>query len=547
MADLRTKLNPNKGDVAGHEFHGNQWTNRTGGDVGDPAGHYDAASIVARGDAIAERLLKEKPQVLRVNRDWHELDKQTQGEVVDAYVNEQLGQYKMGVEDQMVAAVIMPEIARVHLDRDYQESHFAVWAGAEMGLTAEETKAVSKWDDKTGLKIDWSNKLFGHGNNEAAWRDYVQAQMWDAARAAAWQWVREPAQQQTATAMADEQLRAVFDAKYESEKSERAAFYVPMAPETARLPTTWKPFADGSEYKRTQTVISQIQYERTAELLKERGLKSFPEEPGQIAAEVWGDWKQSSSDNLGLALQYATEMELGGKSRLSDSEKRNAINSANARLGSAEGMAKLRCHVRATWESSQYVLAKAGAKDVTVYRGLMLPGAEVNAGGIAERFGEHDTRAYRQLPDIHLLKNGAASTSSLPEVANNWGGIGPKPLDDRRVVLRINAPREAVLSLPVHGANIHGEQEVVLAGTKWNAWDAWEDTAPEPGKLPLTKAVAVAKKIVVIDLYEIERGQPHWLSKPAAARVAFSYDSFVADLRVTCKDKGHDLLVSGFR
>jgi hypothetical protein len=79
---------------------------------------------------------------------------------------------------------------------------------------------------------------------------------------------------------------------------------------------------------------------------------------------------------------------------------------------------------------------------------------------------------YTALPDIHIARNGAASMTTDPNVANDWDG------STGRVVLRASVPRTAVVSLPVYGQNIHSEHEVVVAGTAWKKWDSWYGKAP---------------------------------------------------------------------
>jgi phage-related protein (TIGR01555 family) len=87
---------------------------------------------------------------------------------------------------------------------------------------------------------------------------------------------------------------------------------------------------------------------------------------------------------------------------------------------------------------------------------------------------------YTELPEIQLERNGCASTTLTPDVANGWDG-------QRRVVLRAHVPRTAVLSVPCYGINVHSEREVVVGGLAWTAWDAWEGRAPTVMQLPIIK------------------------------------------------------------
>ncbi|HMF29120.1 MAG TPA: hypothetical protein VKE42_10140, partial [Candidatus Cybelea sp.] len=65
---------------------------------------------------------------------------------------------------------------------------------------------------------------------------------------------------------------------------------------------------------------------------------------------------------------------------------------------------------------------------------------------------------------------------------NGWGS------DQNRVVLRAEVPRTAAISVPAYGVNVHGEHEVVVAGTAWKGWDAWQGTAPTFDEEPMKKA-----------------------------------------------------------
>jgi hypothetical protein len=86
------------------------------------------------------------------------------------------------------------------------------------------------------------------------------------------------------------------------------------------------------------------------------------------------------------------------------------------------------------------------------------------------------------MPTVEVVRNGAASTTTSPGVANGWGSSG------NRIVLRASVPRTAAISVPAYGQNVHSEREVVVAGTAWKGWDAWAGRAPEFDKVPLKVA-----------------------------------------------------------
>jgi hypothetical protein len=89
--------------------------------------------------------------------------------------------------------------------------------------------------------------------------------------------------------------------------------------------------------------------------------------------------------------------------------------------------------------------------------------------------GKRSGSVYRSLPQLDLERNGAASTSANPGVPESFGST----------IMRLKVPRTAVLSVPVYGQNVYGEQETVVAGTAYKAWVAWESSAPTFDEIPL--------------------------------------------------------------
>ena len=138
--------------------------------------------------------------------------------------------------------------------------------------------------------------------------------------------------------------------------------------------------------------------------------------------------------------------------------------------------------VRAKWETSQYALDKAGIQSLPVYRGLKIPDIDDQE---TESIKSEAGRAFERYTNATITRNGCYSTTTTPSVANGWNaGVGDK------VVLRIDAPRTAVLSFPAYGINVHSEKEVVLAGTAFKNWDAWKDRAPSATEVPIQKGKA---------------------------------------------------------
>jgi hypothetical protein len=136
------------------------------------------------------------------------------------------------------------------------------------------------------------------------------------------------------------------------------------------------------------------------------------------------------------------------------------------------GFEAAKAYVRGKWETTQYLLDKSGDDTVNVYRGI-----EHDAGD------DHDqpVGSFAKLPNVDIQRNGAASTSTDPSVANNWDG-------GNRIVLRMSVPRTAVLSVPAYGQNVYKEHEVVVTGTAYKGWDAWHRRAPEFDSVPIETA-----------------------------------------------------------
>ncbi len=253
-------------------------------------------------------------------------------------------------------------------------------------------------------------------------------------------------------------------------------------------PDTWKPYTNGTDYLKTRASASYLQRERTKEIMAEK-MKGSTFDDGDAdwaAVKMWSEWKASSTSDVGLAMQHASAEELGVKlhKRFNTPEYKRAIADGYKELGShysnrhAEeyGKAVAQAHMRATWESSQYVLKQAGLDQIEVYRGLKLNAKKVGMTG-TPTLVEHDGHAYSKLTGMRLDANSAASTSVLLNKANNWNGIGVTETDTVRVVMRIKSPRESVLSIPAFGQNVTEEQEVVVLGSERKV-DYWKHQAP---------------------------------------------------------------------
>lgn len=293
---------------------------------------------------------------------------------------------------------------------------------------------------------------------------------------------------------------------------------------TVSKPTKWvidneKEHEHNEDYERTRAVARELVNIRTQELMTERGLGQTIS-PADISSEVWSSWKEDSHSPLAMAMQLAASRELGGVSRLTPEQEQKAFGAARNVLVSESDhnlsnttsrseynnsvdertMGRMQAYVRAQWETTQFLLDKTGQKELTVYRGLVLPKSALEkepTDKISAVWGDSDHPAkadFRQLTNVQLKRNGLSSTTLNPQVANTWNGVDYKKSpsasgDYQRVVVRYHVPKEAVFSLPVYGQNVYGEKEVVLLGTKTGVkWDAWLDKAPAAKDVPVKMA-----------------------------------------------------------
>ena len=237
-------------------------------------------------------------------------------------------------------------------------------------------------------------------------------------------------------------------------------------------------------YADAQAIAKKIQSERQVEIFKERVKAGLLSEQTarrsgdnesrlkRIASDVWGGWKSSSTTATGKAMQLAAVEEFGvlGKPEY-EIDREDII----AGVG-VEMYDLIKVHLRATWEATQYLLKATGKDNVVMWRGLQLPANDL---GLSDEMKAAPRLKKFKLDNLKLLRNGLSSATTDPSVANGWGGVGELPKDARRVVVRIDAGAEDILSLPVFGDNIHSEQEVLPMGSRWNRWDAWLNVAPD--------------------------------------------------------------------
>jgi uncharacterized protein len=241
-------------------------------------------------------------------------------------------------------------------------------------------------------------------------------------------------------------------------------------------------------YKKTQGFAKALFQHRALDIMEERGLcvECSQDDLEKADTMLWNAWKASSVSNNGKILQLAIAEELNGRlntDRLKlDTDKLKSDADTNLYFKKVGGYAGVKAMVRAKWEATQYLLDKADIHTLDLYRAVNIVGGRRESGETVKALGKE----YHPLPSVHVARNGALSTTTDREIANDWGG------NNGRVVLRIEAPRTAAVSVPAYGINVHGEHEVVLAGTAWKAWDAWDSVAPRFGDVPITQHEAAA-------------------------------------------------------
>jgi hypothetical protein len=100
----------------------------------------------------------------------------------------------------------------------------------------------------------------------------------------------------------------------------------------------------------------------TVEQLKEN-LKAHHADQGANAqaliSEVWGRWKNSSANDHSLTFQLAVAKELGGNHRISKEEEARLMSDTTP-----TEFAQMQAYARAQWETTQYVMRRAGLDHV---------------------------------------------------------------------------------------------------------------------------------------------------------------------------------------
>lgn len=447
--------------------------------------HYD--KVKPRLQAIVEEHEGQAVDVAGIDS-WEQLDEAAQQNTQESWGEDSSVYYdfyesaRESIEEDVRSQVensfyIEAEVAKTVLD-DLAGEYGIVGTSIEGAVNGGNGAGDDAQVDVESLEFDTDEQREAALHNSAlekAISDHIddrRDELYGAALESALDDARDSIHESAQEAMSD----CWYNGMQDQEKLDLARAYG-NAPEDSEveleIPGKYQPFTDGDDYKRTQHVARLLQDVRAKEIMAERGIADADKWTKQLHEDLWRGWKESSTSRDGKLLQLAAVDEFGAAGRPEiEAERATLINQQ-----SAERYAAIKAYTRATWESSQYVLDQGGHQDVVTWRGLLLPGDAVDAA--PEKVVSHGVGSRNTLmTEFELRANGAQSATTDPSVANSWQGVGPKPQNAKRVVLRVKDDRSSVLSIPAFGQNIHNEQEVILLGTPWDHAQAWKQAAP---------------------------------------------------------------------
>jgi GNAT superfamily N-acetyltransferase len=200
----------------------------------------------------------------------------------------------------------------------------------------------------------------------------------------------------------------------------------------------------------------------------------------EAAASVYGDILKRRIDRDNLE---AANTKFSAASQFSWPSREDIIKQTDRDLSTVGGYEGLKAMLRAKWETSQYLLHKAGIHQLDLYRGMGVSGMQDEE--TIEVLAKGTGTGFAKMPGLNLIRSGAASTTTDRGVANGWNGKG-----DTKITLRFRVPRTAVISLPAYGINVHGEHEVVIGGLAYKDWDVWKGQAPSFDAVPISHHAA---------------------------------------------------------
>jgi hypothetical protein len=517
-ARKKKEFDPNQPRDENGQWTGDGGSSGSSGDEGEgssePPSDKPSASIQERGQIAvtrAERFLAEAEdaEVEVEGQSWDDVPDDEKSEHQSQWASDNMAEFLEPHEEEWMNDI------RSEAESDGEEAFYEdedtardvfVEGAVSQGFTRESAEEAFRGIDSNVIDYDedtlqWDGEgpplSFKYDAIDDEWESkkdgfvesYVQDKVDDAANGDKPDWIYERAQ---------EDAYEAFD-KLDDEDKLSYAGIDSTSSQTLETPSTYQPISDGDDYVKTRGVVRYLQDKFMEEELANRLGDPDKVNINAVEKKIWSEWKSSSTTDTGLLLQEATAQELKGFKQEWKPEQQEAIERAAISLAKYEGgsrdidreilikrgMEIAKAHVHATWAATQYALKEAGMEEVDVYRGLILD--DTKLGRI------EDVNGKQYLPELKLIRNGAASTTTDLSTANDWGGVGKKPPNPVRVVLRVRARRESIVSIPAFGQNIHSEQEVVLAGTdKWVGWDAWRQSAPNTRSVPV-KSIKVRR------------------------------------------------------
>lgn len=480
--------------------------------------HREAESGIAAVDKLLPDAIANADYTADASGGWESVSSDQQDKIRDAWIDEQMSDDSEYTDAQYEA---ISSYVQDHIDwdavHDSQVDDF-VDRMAQKGIDVDRDSIVGNGHDNDGDHVAVSK---ADGTALSADEQKTADQLWGRAYDSAYEEIESNLRdsQGAMDAAADVQRADAQDAWGNLSDDARMDWakdngFANRDIRTPGAPTQWKwddPAGSLTDYQRTGAIARALTEARGDQLLKERGLAAKSETKSQsewprltthdISYDVWDNWKDSSSSPKSLSLQLAATREFGAVSRLSPADEQTALEAAVMRFTSADerqargldrmdfngarankelqelAMGRLQAFTRAQWETTQYVMAKAGVNQFDSYRGIML-----NSDLLKNETKEPviaGSGYYDKLPNLQLQRNGLQSATSNERIANDWHGVGTLPPNATRVVLRFSAPREAAFSIPVFGQNVHSEKEIVLMGARSGIrWDAWLHRAP---------------------------------------------------------------------
>ena len=165
----------------------------------------------------------------------------------------------------------------------------------------------------------------------------------------------------------------------------------------------------------------------------------------------------------GMILQVAAAEELGGRLHEYDGLKKNeSIKDANRKFRDIGGFDGVKAYLRGKWETTQYLLDKAGIQTMKIYRNIAwdvpFMGSKEEKAKVIDRSDSPNRTLLPDIPTPWFFETVVSPVPPTADVANRWTG-------GNIVNFRVFAPRTAALSIPAYGINIHTEHEIVIAGT----------------------------------------------------------------------------------